>query len=291
VQAHSCEYGSPASGDHMFRDQNCSQYHQSQFASSPSFISTPVARRWFCLLLVHVSLLLHLVFAADATAQQMPAQVLERVANAYGSRLASGQILDSVSEGQITFFNIGGLQARFDVTLLRKGSNQVQRVIQQPTTQVFEGSDGNRNWQSLGSRFTPTARGHALHFIESETIRSVSALLNYRSVGLSLRDKGKRDKVEVIEVQDTQGRITEYFIDDDTSVVRRLQFATGESTDPFSGKTIPEIEAYLFSDFRMVEGVLTPFTIARYIKGVKSEETQFTSVRYNTAIQDDSFKP
>ena len=63
------------------------------------------------------------------------------------------------------------------------------------------------------------------------------------------------------------------------------------STDPFSRRTIPNLETYFFSDFRVVQGFLTPFKIERYFNAIKTEEMQFTTVRYNTSVDDNAFRP
>ena len=83
---------------------------------------------------------------------------------------------------------------------------------------------------------------------------------------------------------------TSYFVDDTGARVTRLEFVIGETSDLF-GKTVSNVEAWVFSDFRVVQGVLTPFKIERYLNDTRIEETQFTSVRYNASVKDDAFKP
>ena len=45
------------------------------------------------------------------------------------------------------------------------------------------------------------------------------------------------------------------------------------------------------SDFRKIQGLLTPFHVERFINGFKAEEMQFNSVSYNTSVNDDVFRP
>lgn len=51
------------------------------------------------------------------------------------------------------------------------------------------------------------------------------------------------------------------------------------------------LEAFEYSDFRVVDGIPTPFKTVRYVSGIKTEEMQFNSVRYNAGVKDDSFRP
>src|SRR5437773_6400169 len=106
-------------------------------------------------------------------AQQTPAQVVARALAAHGARWTSGQISDWVSEGKLTYFTTDGPQATFNVTLIRKGKSQVQRLIKQTAGEVRQGSDGARTWDSLAGHFASLAQGNALSFIESQTARSV----------------------------------------------------------------------------------------------------------------------
>ena len=108
---------------------------------------------------------------------------------------------------------------------------------------------------------------------------------------VSLRDLGATDAARVIEAEDTNGKKTSYFIDSRTSLITRIEFVTGESKDAISQAPIPRVEAYVFSDFRPVQGLVTPFKIERYLDNIKAEEIQLESVTYNAAVKDDVFKP
>jgi hypothetical protein len=45
------------------------------------------------------------------------------------------------------------------------------------------------------------------------------------------------------------------------------------------------------SEGRLVDGLLTPFKIERFLDNLKAEEIQLESVIYNAAVNDDIFKP
>jgi hypothetical protein len=219
--------------------------------------------------------------------------MIARVLAAYGPQWVSGQVQDSVAEGRLTYFTADGSPpVSFDMTLLRKGDRRVQRVVKQDAVSIREGSNGTGYWLSAGA-FTGPAAGHTLQFIESQTVRSVTSLLNYQDLGLALRGIGigAGNRGRVLEAKDREGRTTSYHIDDATSTVFEIEFVTGQSKDAFSQALGPDVESYRFSDFRKVQGLLTPFRVERYINGFKAEEMQFNSVSYNTSVNDDVFRP
>jgi hypothetical protein len=235
--------------------------------------------------------LLVTVISTVAFGQAPPAQAVQGLVRRYGDGFVSGAVVDSISDGKLTIFTARGAEATFDVTVVRKGRRQVQRIIKQPGGQVLEGSDGNRSWSSLAGRYSTDAQGPALRFIESQTARSVQTLLNHQSEGLVLGDSGARGAARVIDAEDRQGRRTSYYIDSATSAVTKIEFVIGQATDPFSKKTLPSVESYVFSDFRIVQGLFTPFKVERYFNAIKTEEMQFTTVRYNASVDDNGFRP
>lgn len=233
-----------------------------------------------------------LAAGTTSTAQGPPvqaAQVVDRARAAHGGR-AAGETDDWAAEGKVTLFSTEGAKATFDMKLLRKGPAQVQRVIVQPGGDVRQGSDGTRTWESAGGFFTPAAQGHALQFIESQTVRSPKRLFNHQAEGMTLRDLGMKGNASVIEAEDRQGRKTSYFVDSKTSVIDKMEFVTGTARDPFTGNPLTVTDTYVFSDYRMVQGVLTPFKVERYNGRIKTEEMQFSSVRHNAGVKDQEFK-
>jgi len=217
-------------------------------------------------------------------------QVLERAIVTFGGRSVLNGIVDSAAEGTMTFFTASGPQASFDITLLLKG-NKLQRIIKQRGVELRQGSDGQQTWDSAGGGFGSIARGRILHFIESQTSRSIRRLFDYQRESLVLRDAGTSGNARVLEAEDKDGRKTRYSIDNGNSTITRLEFVTGQARDAFSRNTIVKTDAYVFSDYQRVQGVLTPFRVERYIDGVKAEEMVFQSISYNTSIKDTVFRP
>src|SRR5262245_40512246 len=182
--------------------------------------------------------------------------VRTRAVAAYGAR-HGGPIVNSKASGTLTYFSVSGRQATFNVTLLRKGNSQVQRIIQQQRSQLREGSNGAESWSRVGG-FTSPAQGTVLSFIESQTTCSIDSLFNHRTAGLVLHDAGTLNTAKIIEAEDRDRKKTRYYIDIPTSLITKIEVVLGQEKDMF-GKTKLLTDTYLFSDFRDVEGVVTPF--------------------------------
>jgi hypothetical protein len=222
--------------------------------------------------------------------------MLEKANQAHGGRQALASVVDSVSTGNITFFTMHGPKSVGSVTLIRKGSTQVQRIVKQPNGELRQGSDGTNDWESFNG-MTTTGNGYLVgSFIESQTTRSLANFLDSKARGSTVRDAGSKKEMRVVEVEFPEkdpskpARKTRYSVEKGSSRVTGVEWVTGETTTAF-GTAVPTTEAYAFSDFRTVQGVATPFRIDRYVNGVKIEETRLTSVRYNTSVKDDVFKP
>ncbi len=228
---------------------------------------------------------------------ETPTQAVARAQNAHGKKWADGDIVDWKGQGRLFTTGDEGGPSKF--TLWVKKSTMVQRIAETPSGPIRYGSDGKQGWQS-GNLFVENAGGQVEFFLESQTKRSISRLLNYSSQAISLRGMGKKlqelDKgrisSEVIAAEDSEGRITRYYIDDDTSLITRIEFDTGGFyTMMMSDKKYPLFAAYVFSDYRNVDGAMTPFKIETYLGLIKIEEMQFDSVQFNTGVSDDAFKP
>ena len=213
-----------------------------------------------------------------------------------GLHNGSVESTDSISRGTITYYLFDGtVKTQFDVTLILKGVSKVQRIVHQDGVDVRTGTDGSRTWHSLSIGFSTSARGQSLHFIESQTVRSVRSFLDHENQGLTLRDVSRFAGGRVVEATGPEGHQTDYIIDDETSHVTQLRFLTGGAKFDIFGNVYLAGESYLFSDFRDVDGILTPFKVVRQIDagGVSREfeEMVFTSVSHNTGVSDSEFRP
>jgi len=242
-----------------------------------------------------VSILITVLLLSRSTPAQGPtsdtaAAVVDRAVGVHGRQWTTGELSDSLADGKLMLFGLEGPKVTFDFRLLRKGMTRVHRVIQQPVGELRQGTDGENSWESVPGFFTPAAQGRAMHFLESQTTRSMQRLFNYQKEGLKLRDLGVHDQRRIVEAEDQKGKKTKYFIDSDKSLITKLEFVTREVRDPFSGEIVPDTDSYVFSDFRLIQGIPTPFKIERFNGANKIEEMQFNSVRYNAGLKDADFR-
>lgn len=235
------------------------------------------------------------LLAASAWAQQtngpaadIPAQAMRAVLLAHGAGWQSGQV-NSVAQGTLTIHALTGSKGVYQVTVMQKGTDKIQRIIKPARGgEVRQGSDGVRNWFSQAGPFKVQGVPEDVRtFVEGQTLRSVQAVLSAGQI--SLQDAGNSSKGKAIAATDSSGRKTTFYIDPETSLITRAEFIVGETKSPF-GKSIPITEAYVFSDYRRVQGLQTPFRIERYRNAVKMEEMQFTTVTH-AAVSEDTFKP
>jgi hypothetical protein len=161
---------------------------------------------------------------------------------------------------------------------------------------MSSGSDGKKRWHNTGP-FRGDATGSVGHFVDSQTSRAIARLFDDNN---ALKDLGKADNKfapqsassKVIEVKSSKGLATRYFIDNKSSLITRLEFETGEFyTLLYDKKKYPSMASFVFSDYRDVNGIPTPFKIAVYKGLVQIEEMTFTSVQYNTGVKDSDFVP
>ena len=235
---------------------------------------------------------------ARAEAQETAAELLARTKGAHaadptkapdGGVLPPPEELTSAARGTIKLFTVDGLKATFPLTFVREGYSKMLTIVHQPGVDVRLGTDGESSWHSLSIGMRTEAIGPPLNFVESYTTRSPRSLFYESDRARALADKGRAGTARVLEGEEPGGRKTDYHIDDETSVVTRMEFVTGEATDVF-GNTVQTTETYVFSEFREVDGVFTPFTVERLIDGVKAEEMNFEAVVLNVDLEAAGFK-
>jgi hypothetical protein len=61
---------------------------------------------------------------------------MQRVLAAHGQQWATGTVADWTAHGSITYFTVAGPGPTFDLTLVRKGPSQVQRIVKQSGLEV-----------------------------------------------------------------------------------------------------------------------------------------------------------
>jgi hypothetical protein len=198
--------------------------------------------------------------------------VLQRINEVHaGSRLVQ---MDFLGEGTVTVQTDDGPLA-FGVRILRNGL-RAQHI-------EFKQSDGK--FSNIGAGpLDPIAR-RILAFLQTQYDRGLASLLQSETRDASVRDGGTKDGTQALVVLETDRNATRYVIDGAAYRITRFEFQRGRSPDR-SGRQFPNLESYVFSDFRVVSGLATPFKVEHYINGTKQEEVQFASVQYVPANRD-----
>jgi hypothetical protein len=232
-------------------------------------------------------------FGQQETAQQ----IVNRAAQAYNNQWKGDAIKDWVGSGKITIIGNTKGPSNFSITVKQK--DKVKRVVKTSDgnkVMMSSGSDGKKQWHVTGP-FKGNATGSVAHFIDSQTGRAIGRLFDDANALKSLGNADKKYASEsgsgkIIEIKNGKGLSTRYFIDNKSSLITRLEFETGESYSLLLGnKKYPSMATFVFSDYRSVNGIPTPFKIDVYKGLVQIEQMKFTSVQYNTGIKDDVFVP
>lgn len=242
-----------------------------------------------------VALMVVFIHSLGAFAQQETAkQIVDRAAKAHDNQWTQGKMSDWAGSGKIVI--TGDTNGPLDFTLIVKQNGRIKRVVKTPGGNVAYGSDGKKTWHKTGP-FQGEAKGIASYFIESQTNRSIARFFDKAN---SVKDIGPPDKKaipkssdsRIVEAKNDKGQSTRYFIDDTTSLIRRLEFDTGATYRMLFGDTeYPVYASFLFSDYRNINGIMTPFKIQVYQGMIKVEEMTFSTVQYNIGVSDDQLEP
>jgi hypothetical protein len=255
----------------------------------------PMKSKLFKMLPAAIILVLCVGAGIGFTQQETPQQIVNRASQAYNHKWKADHIKDYVGTGKITI--TGNPNSPLDFTLIVKQKDKVKLTVMAPdgsTVLISKGSDGKKNWHKAGL-FSGDATGAVAHFIDGHTIRTIARLFDDDNV---LSDKGPADpnhapesaSSRVIEAKYKKGLSARYYIDNTTSLITRIEFETGATYSLLlDNKKYPVMAAFVFSDYRQVNGIPTPFKIGVYEGLTKVEELNFTSVQYNTGVKDKDF--
>jgi hypothetical protein len=245
-------------------------------------------------MMVCVVSLLFIVYSGFA--QDTPVEVLAKVRQAYGAQLFDGSISDWVGQGKITITGYSKDEP-LNLSVTIKGSDKVQRIISDSMREMNRcGSDGKKSWQVAGS-ISMQAAGITESLIESYTSRSISSLCDSRNKvrDLGTDEKDRRDNKQsnrILESTNDKQQITRYYVDQETSLVNRIEMDTGLTYRmPFGGKEYPLMISFVLSDYRAVDGTMRPFKVEVYRGLIRYEEMQYESIKHNTGIKDEIFIP
>ncbi|MBI3663586.1 MAG: hypothetical protein HY234_11135 [Acidobacteria bacterium] len=152
---------------------------------------------------------------------------------------------------------------------------------------VFNGDEG---W-SLDKEGVEDTSAATLGAFQENLRRGMDNFFRFRlnkEDGIILRYAGSdlvdMKQVDWVEVSDREHRVIRIAIDRSTHLpLRAINF----QRDPDSRDRIEEVD--YFSNYQNIQGVQTPFRIARSRAGRRISETVYTSVQFNTGLDDSLF--
>jgi hypothetical protein len=180
---------------------------------------------------------------------------------------------DMVAEGIVTVHASSGPIA-FGVSLIQNGEQGGQRILlRQPDGKLWDGRPDH----------LPPGASPALEFLETQYRRGLRQWLKSTGHDVTAIDSGIQDSLREVTVQEENGQSTKYSLDPATARIARFEFVRGEPRSVLNTNAV--VHSYSFDDFRSADGIATPFRIAHFVDGVKREELQLKTARYNsTAI-------
>jgi hypothetical protein len=228
--------------------------------------------------------------------QETPEQIVDRASQAYNHKWEGNTIKDYVGSGSATL--TGNPDGPLDFYLAANKDRRVKFTVtaQSGSKLISLGTDQTKSWYVSGL-FSGEAVGNAAHFIDNHTDRSIAQLFDKHNTLVDLGPADPQHAPEsatsrVIKSTSKKGVTANYYIDNTTSLITRIEFETGNTyTMLFSSQQRPALAAFVFSNYQTVDGVPTPFKISIYEGLTKIEELNFTSMQYNTGIKNKEFVP
>jgi outer membrane lipoprotein-sorting protein len=182
--------------------------------------------------------------------------------------------------------NLTGFIEVFDFTKLpnkrRREYSKRRNIID-----VFNGNEG---W-SLDREGVEETSAQTLDAFQENLRRGMDNFLRFRynkEPGVLVRYAGMdlmdMKQIDWVEVSDREHRVIRIALDRGTHLpIRAVNF----QRDPETRNPIQEVD--YFSNYQPVQGVTTPFRVARDRAGRRISETVYTSIQYNTGLEDSLF--
>jgi hypothetical protein len=231
--------------------------------------------------------LLHLPPGTDAGAQKA-GRLLEQMVAALGGE-AYLNIQDMEQEGRTySFFhgNPNGAGALFWRFWQPPDKERIELTKQRDWIVIYRGEEG------LETTFKGTApvepeqladylrrRNHSLYWILHKWLQEPGVALFYD--GASLAERKEAEKISVITAQNDSASI---WIDNTTHLPLRVGFIWRDK-DRYKTE---EWEGY--DSYRLIQGIMTPFSLTRYKDGDPSNQRFISGVKYNQTLPTSLFE-
>ncbi|MCJ7578557.1 MAG: insulinase family protein [candidate division Zixibacteria bacterium] len=209
-------------------------------------------------------------------------EILDQVTSASGGKDAFKSIANSVVKTETSVSTPQG-EFQLSSTGFHIFPDKIRQEISMPFGTIVTVFDGEKGWM-MSPQGTQDLPESQLKEVRSEFFRSHFHLfladdLKAQFMGEeSLEDK----KVDVILISDPAGNQLKMYVDQMTHLPLKESY---QGTTMMGPATVEEI----FSDYREVSGVKTPFSITSLANGQKIAETKILEVNFNTQIDPELF--
>jgi outer membrane lipoprotein-sorting protein len=180
-----------------------------------------------------------------------------------------------------------GMEAPITMEMKRPGMRRIEFTIQGMTgVQAF---DGERSWALMpfmGQKDAELASEEDSK-IERDQSDFDGPLVDYKAKGHTLELVGKEsvEGAEAFKLKLTKksGEVEYYFLDAETYLLVKQEGKTKRRGTEFDGEQI-------YSDYKDVDGVMTPFTMEMGAKGMpQRQKMTFTKIEMNVPLDDSRF--
>jgi zinc protease len=214
---------------------------------------------------------------ATAASLSKGKEILDQFITAVGGKEVFKGITNSVTKTQTSFSTPQG-EFQISSTVFHIFPDKIRQEISMPFGTMVTVFDGEKGWMTTpqGTQDLPESQ---LKEVKSELFRSPFDLssasdLKVQFVGEeTLEDK----KVNIILISDSAGHQLKMYVDQLTHLPLKQSY---------QGATImgPGIVEQIFSDYRDISGIKSPFLITSFAGGQKVAETKMLEIKFNTEI-------
>lgn len=234
----------------------------------------------FCLLCaLVVSVLVSPAYSQDAKT------ILDKIIEAQGGRKLLESIKDSTSTADMELPEMGMIGVG---TMYGKEPNMVRLDLEIMGLVITQACDGETAWGNDPSTGATEERPESIAQVFRNGAFGNSAFLAPEKYGISYEFKGKEtiDGKEYLVLERTypDDYLITYYIDPDSYLIYK------QRQKSFNEMLMEIVEETILSDYKKIEGVMTPHSLTIMREGGVYAVLTITDVKFNSGLEDSFFK-
>jgi hypothetical protein len=215
---------------------------------------------------------------APALAQKLPSP--EKVVGEYVKAVGGKKRLAAVRDASYVWVMQGDAGSRARV--LTRSPSYVRTEVELRGAAYVSGASERTAWRQERGGPVQTLTGAEAHNAKLQAILAAGRLLDLKKRGVLARTAGTErvggEQAYVVEFSRKEGGRLRYSFGASSRLLLKIADPLDES-------------AYLYGDYRAVDGILEPHSLARESKGARVAAFTLESARYNTALAESLFEP